>query len=180
MSEKVIFLLAAGYGTRLRPFSHFLPKPLFPVHGSPLLLRNIDLLAPLQIPIYINCAYHPNALFASVGSHRKSPISFLYEVEPSGVLASLETLSTLIGPNTLICLLSSDLYLCDWQRLKKVLQSDKPCVFVTEDDDYAGACYLHSGDLLKGTFASFKEFFIFMKENYQQETFCLESIHIGQ
>ncbi|MGW8161833.1 MAG: nucleotidyltransferase family protein, partial [Desulfobulbales bacterium] len=37
-------LLAAGLGTRLRPYSHILPKPLFPVLNKPLLLILIDML----------------------------------------------------------------------------------------------------------------------------------------
>lgn len=34
-------ILAAGYGTRLAPHTHFLPKPLFPVAGKPVLGRLI-------------------------------------------------------------------------------------------------------------------------------------------
>jgi mannose-1-phosphate guanylyltransferase len=37
-------LLAAGLGTRLRPYSHIRPKPLFPVLNRPLLLILLDML----------------------------------------------------------------------------------------------------------------------------------------
>lgn len=49
-------LLAAGYGTRLLPYSTLRPKPLFPVVNEPLLHR---LLGQLQVydcwPILVNC-----------------------------------------------------------------------------------------------------------------------------
>lgn len=35
-------LLAAGFGTRLRPYTTLRPKPLFPVLNRPLLLRSLD------------------------------------------------------------------------------------------------------------------------------------------
>lgn len=41
---KTAMILAAGQGTRLRPYSIYRPKPLFPVLGRPLILHTIDLL----------------------------------------------------------------------------------------------------------------------------------------
>jgi aminoglycoside/choline kinase family phosphotransferase/dTDP-glucose pyrophosphorylase len=38
-------VLAAGLGTRLRPHTHALPKPLFPIGGAPLLARHLATLA---------------------------------------------------------------------------------------------------------------------------------------
>jgi len=38
---KKAMILAAGFGTRLRPYSELRPKPLFPVLGTPLLLHTI-------------------------------------------------------------------------------------------------------------------------------------------
>ena len=51
-------ILAAGLGTRLRPYSLTRPKPLFPVMGQPLVLRIIDQLRAAGFgPIIVN-AHH--------------------------------------------------------------------------------------------------------------------------
>jgi aminoglycoside/choline kinase family phosphotransferase/choline kinase len=39
------FVLAAGFGTRLKPYTDTLPKPLFPIDGQPILERTIRQLA---------------------------------------------------------------------------------------------------------------------------------------
>lgn len=49
-------ILAAGLGTRLRPYSNYRPKPLFPVLGKPLVSRLIDLLRRQGFrTIIVNC-----------------------------------------------------------------------------------------------------------------------------
>lgn len=53
------FLLAAGRGTRLRPYTDRLPKCLIPIHGRPLLRIWIDLLMTYGVDdIFINTHHH--------------------------------------------------------------------------------------------------------------------------
>ena len=51
-------ILAAGLGTRLRPFTLLKPKPLFPVLGEPLLLRIVNQLRAAGFTSIIINAYH--------------------------------------------------------------------------------------------------------------------------
>jgi len=53
-------ILAAGFGTRLRPYSKFLPKPLFPVCNRPILFRVLH-----QIFEFMPCNIVVNAHYLS-------------------------------------------------------------------------------------------------------------------
>ncbi|MGZ0080391.1 nucleotidyltransferase family protein [Methylomonas sp. YC3] len=56
-------LLAAGFGTRLRPITDTIPKCLVPIHGKPLLGYWLDLLLPAVIErALINTHYLPDVV----------------------------------------------------------------------------------------------------------------------
>jgi mannose-1-phosphate guanylyltransferase len=56
-------LLAAGFGTRLRPITDSMPKCLVPIHGKPLLDYWLDNLLPSAIErVLINTHYLPDAV----------------------------------------------------------------------------------------------------------------------
>ncbi len=62
-------LLAAGYGTRLRPYTHIRPKPLFPVANRPLLDRLLDQLhAAFAAPVLVNCHHLADQIEAALGA----------------------------------------------------------------------------------------------------------------
>ena len=42
-------ILAAGKGTRMRPFSEHWPKPILPVLGKPLMVHQLDMMASLGV-----------------------------------------------------------------------------------------------------------------------------------
>lgn len=79
------FILAGGYGKRAQPLSLVKPKPIFPLHGIPL----IDiLLSGLEKAGYskgfINLHYKPEILRQNIGHHPNLSIKYLYENELSG------------------------------------------------------------------------------------------------
>ena len=56
LSAMQAILLAAGFGTRLRPYTEIRPKPLFPVLNQPLLHRLLGQLAACDCyPVLVNC-----------------------------------------------------------------------------------------------------------------------------
>lgn len=64
-------LLAAGFGTRLHPFTLHTPKCLAPIHGKPLLGYWLDLLMPNGIKqVLINTHYLPELVRDFVHSSR--------------------------------------------------------------------------------------------------------------
>ncbi len=52
------FVLAAGYGTRLHPYTRLRPKPLFPVLNRPLLALHLDTLTALGCRTLVVNAHH--------------------------------------------------------------------------------------------------------------------------
>ena len=57
MAKKAI-VLAAGFGTRLRPLTCAVPKPLLPVWGEPMLARTVAILRERGVEdIVVNCHY---------------------------------------------------------------------------------------------------------------------------
>ena len=58
MTVRKAIVLAAGLGTRLRPFTCATPKPLLPVWGEPMLARIVSLLRENGVDdIVVNCHY---------------------------------------------------------------------------------------------------------------------------
>ena len=51
-------VLAAGLGTRMRPYNSQLPKPLVPVRGRPLIDHVLDRLAAAQVETAVVNVHH--------------------------------------------------------------------------------------------------------------------------
>lgn len=70
------FVLSAGLGTRLRPLTYILPKPLVPVWGRPIILYILDHLKTIGIKdIIINIHHLPRKIKAVLGNR----VSYSYE-----------------------------------------------------------------------------------------------------
>lgn len=76
-------ILAAGFGTRLKPFTNRFPKPLVPVCGIPLLLYTLAFLKKNRITeIVINLHHHGDKIKTLLGNGRRLGLRIRYSREP--------------------------------------------------------------------------------------------------
>jgi NDP-sugar pyrophosphorylase family protein len=76
-------ILAAGLGTRLRPLTNHLPKPLLPLAGRPLIHYNLLLLKKFGITeVIINLHYQAGKLREALGNGSGLGMQIRYSEEP--------------------------------------------------------------------------------------------------
>ena len=89
---KMAFILAGGKGTRMRPFTYEITKPMIPVQGKPLLQHTIDLLRKYNIrDIILSVRYRGDQIreYFGNGSRFGVNITYIEEKERLGTAGSL-------------------------------------------------------------------------------------------
>lgn len=89
---RTALILAGGQGTRLRPLTLELPKPMIPVHGRPLLANTIELLAHHGIKnVIISLGYKGESIKEYFGDGRRFELNIRYvnEEQPLGTAGPL-------------------------------------------------------------------------------------------
>ena len=114
-------VLAAGLGTRLRPLTCAVPKPLMPVWGEPMLARILDLLRSWGVEeIVVNCHYlhgQVEEFCRKEGAKRAQRIFCSYEPEILGTGGVLNPLRDWIG--------TDDFYLVNGDIVVEGLRSSR-------------------------------------------------------
>lgn len=99
-------ILAAGFGTRLRPLTHEIPKPAVPVLGKPLCAWNMEFLRDRGIDSFVlNLHHRPMAIRQAVDGWAKArKIDVVYSVEPEilGTGGGLRQARPLLGDGTFL------------------------------------------------------------------------------
>ncbi len=82
-------ILAAGRGERMRPLSDTTPKPLLPVGGVPLIVRQLRALAAAGVAdVVINAAHLADRLVAALGDGRAHGVAIRWSREPEPLEAA--------------------------------------------------------------------------------------------
>ena len=99
-------ILAGGFGTRLRPLTLALPKPIVPIFERPFLYYQIDLLR--QVPeideVILSLNYQPDRIERRIGNGAEIglPIRYRVESEPLGTGGAIKFASRGIEDSVLV------------------------------------------------------------------------------
>lgn len=75
-------VMAAGVGTRLRPLTHFIPKPMIPIVNKPALEHTLELLKKHNFDeVIINLHFYPDMIRDYFGDGRRYGIKIQYSQE---------------------------------------------------------------------------------------------------
>ena len=96
-----MFLLAAGLGTRLRPLTTFVPKPLLPVGDRPALEHILERVRPLGGPLVAN-AHHRAADLRAFLAASAPDVALSEEARILGTAGGLRAARALLGPGPVL------------------------------------------------------------------------------
>ena len=98
-------LLAAGYGTRITAVTGGIPKPLLPVGGEPVLVRNARRLAAAGVKhLWVNLHYRGDLIRAALGDGSSLGLRIDYSEEPAilGTAGGVRKLLASLGETFLV------------------------------------------------------------------------------
>ncbi|HEY8464401.1 MAG TPA: NDP-sugar synthase [Bacillota bacterium] len=101
---KALFL-AGGFGTRLKPITDNLPKPMVPIMGKPLLQHNIENLKKHGInEIILSTCYKPHLIRSYFGDGHQFgvKISYISEDTPLGTAGAIKNAETFFDDTFLV------------------------------------------------------------------------------
>ena len=100
-------VLAGGFGKRLAPLTSEVPKPLLPVGGKPILVRQIEWLKLFGIrDVVLAVGYLKHKIFEALGDGRRFGVRIFYSVEeePLGTGGAIKNAELFITDDIFIVL----------------------------------------------------------------------------
>ncbi len=106
-------VLAAGYGTRLKPLTDRVPKPLVPVAGRPMIVYALEKLQSHGVrEIVINVSHLKEQLVAHLAARKYPAIKISEEAEPLETGGGLKKAQPLLGDDP-VFVINSDIIWTD-------------------------------------------------------------------
>src|SRR5574343_1015892 len=115
----IAFILAAGIGTRLKPFTDNIPKPCLKLKQGISIIGNIiNQINELDIDrVIINTHYLPDRIMSEATKHANKSLIFSYEPTILGTAGAIENIKWMIGGRDDTLIIYGDLYLkIDFER----------------------------------------------------------------
>ena len=97
---KTVLILAGGHGTRLRPITYEIPKPLVPVHGRPILEHQLELLKKYDVRnIILSIGYMSDKIKEHFGNGSKFGVKITYieEKTPMGTGGAVKLAESMLN-----------------------------------------------------------------------------------
>lgn len=104
-------ILAAGLGTRMRPYTYFVPKAMLPLGNKPALEHILDWLKENSVTHVILCVSYLRHMIESYfgdGSHWNMRIEYVYSEKPMGTAGQLKTAEHKLE-DTFLCIYSDSI-----------------------------------------------------------------------
>lgn len=114
--DVVVFLLAAGSGTRLAPLTDLVPKPLITLGDVPILERNVAALAAAGYrDLIVNVHHLADVIVDQIGDGSRWGVSIDYSHEPVllGTAGALRAKQDRLEGSTFMVAYADNLLLCD-------------------------------------------------------------------
>lgn len=114
-------ILAAGRGTRLRPLTDTIPKPLIPIAGKGTLPRLLDMLPPAVSRVIIVVGYLGDKIREEIGDHSNNrQVEYVSQAVLDGTGGALRWARPLIRSERFLVVMGDDLYAArDLERLSE-------------------------------------------------------------
>jgi mannose-1-phosphate guanylyltransferase len=117
-------ILAGGFGKRLAPLTSEVPKPLLPVGGKPILVRQIEWLRGFGVrDVVLAVGYLRHKIFEALGDGRRFGVRIFYSVEeePLGTGGAIKNAEPFITDDVFVVLNGDVLTNLDLNKLVEAL-----------------------------------------------------------
>jgi len=117
-------ILAGGFGKRLAPLTSEVPKPLLPVGGRPILVRQIEWLRGFGVAdVVLAVGYLKHKIFETLGDGRRIGVRIFYSVEeePLGTGGAVKNAEPFITDDVFVVLNGDVLTNLDLNKLVEAL-----------------------------------------------------------